>query len=138
MQDTTWSDARPRTRLVKRLANQNDQAIKLAEHIEAALHVERDAGRDDTIGPRLLAIDRPSRTSVRGSRSDGRVQPGSMPIFLIAFVASGAVRCLTSALAASGDAASECKPTAYIVKFWMLAGSGPRSMRPVTFMNSLT
>ena len=39
-------------------------------------------------------------------------QPGSMPIFLMADAASGALRCLTNALAASGEGAATCSPAA--------------------------
>lgn len=55
------------TRLVTRLASQGDQAIKLAEHIEAAIRTEKEAAQATTMRPRR----RTQRAShgTRGSRA---------------------------------------------------------------------
>ena len=51
-------------------------------------------------------------------------QPGSMPLFLKAAAAAGAVMNLMSALAASASFAPAMMPLENVVNCWMSAGSG--------------
>ena len=57
-------------------------------------------------------------------QASGR-QPGSMPLFVKAAAAAGAVMNLTSALAASASFAPAMMPLENVVNCWMSAGNGP-------------
>ena len=92
----------------ERLRAAEDSASS-AEHRLRQLNadIEAASARRDAVRAELAAA-----ASVLASEPRREYQPGSIPIFLIAGAASGARRCSTRALAASGAAAATCNPTA--------------------------
>src|SRR5262249_56844796 len=84
-----------------------------------------------TIGQNHRRPNAPLRHAERGDRESHHGAGGSMPFALMTAAASGVVRCLIRALAASGCLAVVLTPAVLTNQSWSSAGSRPTSCTPL-------